>query len=406
MYTFLYTPWQSPAPSGAGPPATGADRTVLRITGIEMREIRIPLRRPFRISSGTRHETRKFLLELRHADGPTCWAECVAAEEPNYTAETVDTAWHALRAWLAPRLLGRELASAREVSAILDVGVRGHRMAKAALEMGAWGLEAVLRSEPLADLLGGTRERVLTGISLGIRERPAELVEDARTALAEGYRKVKMKVRPGEDVEHVRAVREALGPDAPLAVDGNAGYDVLDDLEALRRLDGLGLMMIEQPLDGEDLVRHAWLQEELSTPICLDESVSSPARAEDMTTLGSGRILNLKPGRVGGLAPSLAIHDHCRSRDVPLWCGGMLETGIGRAYNVALASLPGFDLPGDLSPSRRYWERDVVDPEWTMDDEGRVAVPREAPGLGVSVDRDRIEDLTTRAETLSATRAG
>lgn len=373
-----------------------------RIEEIEMREIGLPLRRPFRISSGTRHRTRKCLLELRHPDGPSCWAECVAPEEPNYTAETIDTAWHALREWLAPRLLGREMGSAREAAPLLEDGIRGHRMAKAALEMGVWGLEAVLRSEPLARLLGGTRDRVPTGISLGIRERPADLAEDADRALSRGYRKVKMKVRPGEDVEHVRAVREALGSGAPLAVDGNAAYDVLNDLEALRRLDGLGLMMIEQPLDGEDLVRHAWLQEELSTPLCLDESISSPQRAEDMTTLGSGRIVNLKPGRVGGFAPSLAIHDHCRAHDTPLWCGGMLETGIGRAYNVALASLPGFGLPGDLSPSRRYWERDVVDPEWTMDDDGHVAVPRDEPGPGVTVDRDRIEDLTVRAEVLTA----
>lgn len=375
---------------------------MLTITEVEMREIRIPLRRPFRISSGTRHRTRKCLLELRHADGPSCWAECVAAEEPNYTAETIDTAWFALREWLAPRLLGRELGSAAEASAILAEGIRGHRMARAALEMGAWGLESVLRAVPLAELLGGTRDRVATGISLGLRERPRQLVEDATAALGEGYRKVKMKVRPGEDVEHVRAVREALGADAPLAVDGNAAYDVREDLEALRRLDELGLMMIEQPLDGEDLVRHARLQEELTTPICLDESITGPERAEDMTTLKSGRIVNLKPGRVGGFASSLAIHEHCVSHDTPLWCGGMLETGVGRAYNVALASLPGFGLPGDLSPSRRYWERDVVRPEWTMDEAGRVAVPRDEPGLGVTVDRDRIEDLTVRSELLSA----
>lgn len=375
---------------------------MLELSQIELREIRMPLRRPFRISSGTRHQTRKCLLELRNADGSSCWAECVAPETPNYTAETIDTAWHALREWLVPRLLGRELASARKVSAVLETGIRGHRMARAALEMGAWGLESVVRSEPLAGLLGGIRRRVPTGISLGIRDRPAELVEDATEALEAGYRKVKMKVRPGEDAEHVQAVRKALGPVAPLAVDGNGAYDVRTDLDALRRLDELGLMMIEQPLEGDDLVRHARLQEELATPLCLDESITNPARAEDMTTLGSGRIVNLKPGRVGGFVPSLAIHEHCRTRDVPLWCGGMLETGIGRAYNVALASLPGFGLPGDLSPSRRYWERDVVEPEWTMDDEGHVAVPRQEPGIGVAVDRDRIENLTVRSEVLSS----
>jgi O-succinylbenzoate synthase len=184
-------------------------------------------------------------------------------------------------------------------------------------------------------------------------------------------------------------------------VDGNAAYGE-EDVDRLRRLDGLDLIMIGQPMDAEDLVRHARLQRELSTPICLDESVTSPARAEDMLELGSGRIVNVKPGRVGGFGPSLSIHDLCRGHGVPVWCGGMLETGIGRAYNVALASLPGFGLPGDLSPSRRYWERDVVDPEWTMDGEGRVEVPREEPGLGVTVDRGRIEDLTVRVERLSA----
>lgn len=371
----------------------------VRADRIELREIRLALRRPFRISSGTRRERRALLVRLESADGASSWAECVAAERPDYSPETVDTAWIALREWLAPAVAGRTFEGPDRVSPFLERAVRGHRMARAALEMGLWNLAAVREEESLAELLGGQRRRVETGISIGIQESPGALVERATEAARRGYRKIKLKVEPGADVAYVAAVRKALGAEAALAVDGNAGYR-LGDVDRLRRLDDLGLLMIEQPLDGEDLVRHARLQSELTTPICLDESITSPARAEDMIELGSGRIVNVKPGRVGGFGPSLRIHDLCRSRDLPVWCGGMLETGIGRAYNVALASLPNFRLPGDLSPSSRYWERDVVDPEWTMDEEGRVSVPLDRPGLGVSVDRSRVEELTVRREVI------
>lgn len=379
---------------------TPGKRAEVRAARVELREIRLALRRPFRISSGTRHELRKLLVRLESPGGTSAWAECVAEERPDYSPETVDTAWIALSEWLAPLVAGRTFEHPSRVDPLLCDAVRGHRMARAALEMGMWNLAARRAGRPLADLLGGERRMVETGISVGIQEDPARLVERAREAVRQGYRKVKLKIQPGADVEYVAAVREAVGDEVALAVDGNAAYG-LEDVAHLRRLDDLGLLMIEQPLDAEDLVRHARLQRELSTPICLDESITSPDRAEDMLELGSGKIVNVKPGRVGGLAPSVRIHDLCRERDAPVWCGGMLETGVGRGYNVALASLPGFRLPGDLSPSARYWERDVVDPEWTMDDDGRVSVPWEERGIGVEVDADRIEELTVRRQVIA-----
>ena len=305
-----------------------------------------------------------------------------------------------IEAQVARRVLGRTFAHPVEVHPALEADFRGHNMAKAAVEMGLWGLAAEVAGEPLARFVGGAREAIATGISLGIQDAPERLVEKARAALAQGYRKVKVKIEPRRDLAFLRAVREALGPDAPLMADANNAY-TLADADTLVELDALGLMMIEQPLAWDDLVRHAELQKRLRTPICLDESITSLDRAQDMVTLGSGRIVNLKPGRVGGFAPSLAIHDFCRAQGVPLWCGGMLESGIGRAYNVALASLPGFVLPGDVSPSARYWERDVVTPEWTMED-GMMRVPRDRPGIGVEVDVERVEALTVRSTVLRA----
>ena len=373
---------------------------MIRLDAITLREIRLALREPFRISSGVTSERRILLLELHDASGASTWSECVAGERPNYSPETIDTAWIAVRDWIAPRLLGRTIGHPGQVHGWLEDDFRGHNMAKAGVEMGLWGLGALLEGVPLARFIGGTRDRIATGISLGIQESPARLVEKAAAAVAEGYRKVKIKIGPGKDVEWVRAVREAL-PDAPLMADANNAYTI-DDAERLRQLDGLDLMMVEQPLAWDDLVRHAQLQRLLATPVCLDESITSLDRAQDMVTLGAGRIINIKPGRVGGFGPSLAIHDFCQQHGIPVWCGGMLESGVGRAYNVALASLPNFTKPGDVSPSARYWARDVVDPEWTMDREGMVTVPLAEPGIGVAVDRDRIEALTVRSERVEA----
>lgn len=368
-----------------------------RVQEIELREIRLPLREPFRISSGEVAERRILLVRLTDGDGAIAWSECVAGEHPNYSPETVDTAWLALHDWFGPRLLAADVDRAAEVDAVLASGVRGHRMARASLEMGIWALEAERAGVPLAQRIGGTREHVEVGISIGIQSSPEELVERARAALTDGYRKIKLKIAPGSDIEYVAAVRRALGDTAPLMVDANNAYS-LDDVGTLMRLDEFALIMIEQPLDHEDIVRHAQLQRALRTPVCLDESITSLDRARDMITLGSGRVVNIKPGRVGGFGQSRAIHDVCALHDIPVWCGGMLESGIGRAYNIALSALPNFRIAGDISPSARYWARDIVTPEWTMED-GVMKVPT-AAGIGVAVDMDRVDDLTVRTESL------
>lgn len=372
---------------------------MIQIERLTLRKIRLPLKEPFEISSGTVTDRRIFLLQLRDVNGITAWGECVAGEAPNYTAETVETAWLAIRDWIAPRVLGRTFHHPREIFPVLEENFRGHNMAKAAVEMGAWELAAQIQAVPLSRLLGGTREKIAAGISLGIQKKPEILVEKAAACRAQGYRKIKIKIKPGADVPFVAAVREALGPNAPMMVDANNAFS-LDDIDLLKKLDAFDLIMIEQPLAWDDIVRHAALQKQLKTPICLDESITGLDKAEDMLALGSGRIINIKPGRVGGFAASIAIHDFCAQNGIPVWCGGMLESGIGRAHNVALASLPNFVLPGDLSPSSRYWERDIVTPEWTMDAEGMVTVPLDKPGMGVTVNLDRVDDLTVRCEAV------
>src|SRR3954470_4073153 len=373
----------------------------MHIERVALREIRLPLKEPFRISSGIVTDRRICLLELTDVDGTTGWSECVAGEQPNYSSETIDTAWHALREWLVPRVLDTPIDRPAEIFSLLERNLCGHNMAKAALEMGCWDVAARQAGVPLSQALGGTRDRVPTGISIGIQSSPQALVERARAAYAQGYRKIKVKIQPGADVDYVRAVREALGFDVHLMADANSAYRS-SDAEHLAQLDQFNLIMIEQPLSRDDLVRHAALQQRLKTPICLDESITSVERAEDMIALGSGRIINIKPGRVGGFAVSKGIHDVCQRNAIPVWCGGMLESGIGRAHNVALASLPNFSLPGDLSPSSRYWARDIVQPEWTMDADGMVHVPLDRPGFGVTVNMDRVDDLTVRREELSA----
>ncbi len=375
----------------------------LSLSRITLREIRMPLREPFEISSGRTTERRILLLTLEDRDGTTAWSECVAGERPNYSAETIDTAWLAIRDWIAPRVLGVGISHPKLLDERLRRAFRGHPMAKAAVEMGVWALWAEREGVSLSRLLGGTQATIATGISIGIQESPGALVDRARAALEEGYRRIKIKIRPGADIEYIGAVREALGAAAPLMADANSAY-TLGHADHLADLDAFGLLMIEQPLAQDDLRRHARLQDRLATAICLDESIPHAAAAEDMLALRAGRIVNIKPGRVGGFAQAKAIHDLCRRHAVPVWCGGMLESGIGRAHNIALASLPHFLMPGDLSPSARYWTQDIVTPEWTMDAAGRVTVPLDTPGLGVTVNADRIDELTVRSRTLAASR--
>ena len=373
----------------------------LQVIRVTLREIRLALHEPFEISSGVTTDRRVLLLELEDVDGVTAWSECVAGERPNFSAETIDTAWLAISEWLAPRMLNGSVAHPSVLDEKLGANIRGHRMARGAVEMGGWALWAMRHSQSLSHAIGGTRRAIATGISLGIQRTPDVLVEKACAALAAGYQKIKIKIRPGADIEVIAAVRHALGPDAPIMADANSAYS-LRHADHLADLDPFQLMMIEQPLAHDDLRRHAQLQDHLATPICLDESITNLERAEDMLALGSGRIINIKPGRVGGLTQAKAIHDLCQHSGVPVWCGGMLESGIGRAYNVALASLPNFTLPGDVSPSARYWERDVVIPEWRMDADGMVAVPASEPGLGVRIDMDYVDDLTQRSLTVKS----
>jgi O-succinylbenzoate synthase len=373
----------------------------LRLTRISLREIRLSLREPFEISSGLTTTRRILLVELEDSDGLATWSECVAGERPNFSPETIDTAWLAITEWVGPRALSSSVAHPSALNEKLGANIRGHRMARAAVEMGAWALWAERSQQSLSAVLGGTRDAIGTGISIGIQDTPDALVEKSRAALRAGYQKIKIKIRPGADIEYIAAVREALGPDAPLMADANSAY-TLEDAAHLADLDPFGLMMIEQPLAQDDLRRHAQLQDRIATPICLDESITNVDRAEDMLALGSGRIINIKTGRVGGFDEAKAIHDLCQHSGIPVWCGGMLESGVGRAYNVALASLPNFTLPGDVSPSARYWEQDIVSPEWTMDAHGMVTVPRDRPGIGVHVEMDRVDDLTQRTVTLRA----
>ena len=368
----------------------------MKIRRAELAEIRLRLRERFEISSGTRQDRRILLLRLEGENG-VGWGECVAAEDPSYSYETTETAWHVLRRFVLPEVVGREADGPRDV--LEPVGwIRGHRMAKAAVEMAAWDLDAKRAGLPLARHLGGGGGRVPVGVSIGIQPTDDDLLREVERHLARGYRKIKIKIKPGRDVEMLARVRQRFDDDAPLMADANSAY-TLEDAERLRELDDLDLMMIEQPLAHDDYRDHARLQEELRTPICLDESVRSAGDAALALDLGSCRIVNVKPGRVGGHGSSLEIHELCASRGVPVWCGGMLESGVGRAHNLALATLPGFTIPGDISESARYWEQDVVRPEFELED-GHLRVP-EGPGIGVEPNVERIRELTVRQEVFT-----
>jgi O-succinylbenzoate synthase len=348
------------------------------------------LKEKFEISTGGWDERRVLLLRMESEDGE-CWSECVAAEQPNYSYETPETAWHILTDFVLPAVVGMEFSNPESILEPM-AWIRGHPMALAAVEMGAWGLAATEEGVSLASLLGGTRSAVPVGVSVGLKGTDDELLAEVEKRLSQGYKKIKLKIKPGRDVQMVGKIRDAF-PGAPLMADANSSY-TLSEVDTLRELDGLGLMMLEQPLAYHDLREHALLQAQLETPICLDESIRGPGDARLALELGSGRIINIKPGRVAGFASSLEIHDLCAEQGVPVWCGGMLEAGVGRAYNLALASLSNFLLPGDISESRRYWAEDIVEPEFVME-EGMMPVPT-GTGIGVAVVRDRVERVTNR----------
>ena len=368
----------------------------MRIDRAVLREIPLELREVFEISSGATRARRILLLTLE-SDGIEAWSECVVGQTPGYSYETTETAWHVLTRWLLPALVDTEFDDARQLE--LVPWLRGHPMARAAVEMAGWDLEAKRRNVSLRDLVGGGVDAVPVGVSIGIQKTDRELLDKIEEYTRDGYRKIKIKIKPGRDVEMLHVVRERF-PDVPIMADANSAYTLDADLERLAAMDDYDLMMIEQPLSHEDLLDHAALQKCISTPVCLDESIRSVGDARLALHLGSGRIINIKPGRVGGLASSLAIHDECKGAGWPVWCGGMLESGIGRAHNIALATLPGFTMPGDISNSGRYWAEDIVTPEFEMVD-GMMPVP-EGPGIGVRPRTARIEALTTRMQVFEA----
>jgi o-succinylbenzoate synthase len=367
----------------------------MKIEELTLREISIRLRNPFETSFGTTWARRILLVEAR-CDGVTGWGEVTAGEGPFYNSETTDTAWTIFRKFVAPLTVGKTISTAADVLELLDP-IRGHEMAKAALENALWDAEAKQKGVPLSKLLGGTYTEIASGVSLGIRPDPASLLDVIAKELADGYQRVKVKIKPGKDLAFIEAVRKRY-PDLKLMADANSAYR-LEDAAFLKKFDAFNLMMIEQPLQWDDMYNHSKLQPMLTTPICLDECIHNPAQAQAAVEMGACRIINIKLGRVGGHAEAQRIESFCRSKNVPVWCGGMLETGIGRAHNIAMSTLPGFVLPGDVSASRRYWDEDVIEPEVEVTAQGTIRVPT-APGIGYEVRRKRIEQLTTRQETL------
>jgi len=350
---------------------------------------------PFETSMD-RLEVRRILLLEANIDGVTGWGECVAAEAPFYSPEYADTAWPVLRDFLWPMVKAQKFDSAREVWGLLK-RVRGHNMAKACLEAAAWDAEAKQKGIPLAKLLGGTREEIASGVSVGIKDSVDELVATVTKELSAGYQRIKIKIKPGRDLEQVQRLRQEF-PRIKLMVDANSAY-TLEDFPLLKQLDGFYLMMMEQPLGWDDLYSHIELQKRLETPICLDECVHTEEQARAAVELGACKIINIKLGRVGGFAMARRIHDLCQQHGIPVWCGGMLESGIGRAHNVALATLPNFSLPGDVTASKRYWVEDIIAPEVTVSPQGTIRVPTR-PGIGFEPRRDLIEKLTVRKERL------
>ena len=363
----------------------------MKIDAILMRELKMPLVHPFVTSFGKTTDRRILLIELQ-AEGFTAWGECVAGEHPYFSDEMIDTAWTITETELIPRLLGKDIATGRDVPPML-LQVRGHRMAKAALENAVWDLEAQIKGVSLSKLLGGTRDVIACGVSIGMEMDIPKQLARVEKEVAAGYQRIKLKCQPGYDAKMFAAVRERW-PDILLSCDANSAYQ-LSDAAHIAAWDEFNLLMIEQPLWYDDFYFHAQLQKQIKTAICLDECIRNARDAQAALELGSGRILNIKVGRVGGFTEAIAVHDVAQQHGVPVWCGGMLESGIGRAHNIALSSLPNFSLPGDVSASARYWSEDIIEPEVTVSSTGTIVVPTE-PGRGFAVRSERVEALSVR----------
>ena len=361
----------------------------MKIESITLHHISMPLVAPFETSFGRETDRQCVLITLR-ADGLVGYGECVATRDPGYNYETAGTAWHILKDFVAPLILGQDLRDAEDFQERVE-GIRGHHLAKAGVEMALWDLLGKRAGKSLREMIGGTRDRVDVGVSIGIQESASALVRTVESYLADGYRRVKIKIKPGREIEETSAVRRAY-PDLRLQVDANSAY-TLETADALKSLDDLDLLLIEQPLYEDDIWDHRKLQAQLKTPVCLDESILSPRHARYALEMEACKVINIKPARVAGLSQGIMIHDYCRTQNVPVWCGGMLETGVGRASNLAIASLPGFVLPGDISASDRYYERDITNERFVLNEDSTITVPN-GPGLGVTIDEESLKQFT------------
>ena len=370
----------------------------MHIQQVVLREIQLPLIAPFITSFESFTHRRIILVQVFDDHGMTGWGECVATEEPLYNHEFIDGAWLLLRDYLIPQLFNMDMESP---AAIADkfAPIRGNRMARAAIEAACWDLYAKREQKPLWQILGGTRTEIDCGVSIGIQPSLSEMVEKIERELADGYRRIKLKIKPGLDIQIAGTARERF-PDTPIMLDANSAY-TLADKGVLKELDRFDLMMIEQPLADDDLIDHATLQKQIKTPICLDESIHSVEFARQAHEIDACKIINIKLGRVGGHTEARRIHDYCLGKSIPVWCGGMLETGIGRAHNIALSTLQGFCLPGDVSASKRYWKQDIIEPEVTIDQNGRIKA-QVGIGIGYEVNLKLIDKLTLRKEVVKA----
>lgn len=369
----------------------------MKVDQIIIHHLRMPLVAPFETSFG-RITTRDCLLLEAYGGRLVGYGECVADRDPGYAYETAGTSWLILKDFLVPEILGKEINHPEDIQRLTS-HVRGHRMAKAGLEMAFWDLWGKSLGRPLSELLGGERTRVDVGVSVGLQKSPHALVKAVDAYLQQGYQRVKIKIKPGRDTGDTSAVRRAY-PGLKLQVDANSAY-TLETAAALQPLDDLGLLLIEQPLADDDLWDHRRLQAQFATPLCLDESIVSPRHARQALEMQACRVINIKTGRVGGLSQALRIHELCQAQGVPVWCGGMLETGVGRAANLAIASLPGFSLPGDISATERYYHQDITQERFTLNADSTITVPQ-GPGLGIHLDRGAVQRVSLRELKLSA----
>jgi O-succinylbenzoate synthase len=373
-------------------------RETMKINSITLHHLRMPLVAPFETSFGREIERECVLISI-NADGLTGYGECVATRDPGYNYETAVTATHIIKDFIAPLILGKDVKDADDFQQRVS-GIRGHNLAKAGVEMALWDLIGKRDGKSLKEMFGGVRDKVEVGVSVGLQESPEVLARTVRGYVDAGYARIKIKIKPGRDVGDASAVRKAF-PNIRLQVDANSAF-TLESAQALKPLDELNLLLIEQPLFEDDIWDHHKLQSQFKTPICLDESILSPRHARYAIEMNACKIINIKAGRLGGLSQAVETHDYCRKQNIPVWCGGMLETGVGRASNIALASLPGFTLPGDISASDRYYTRDITRERFTLNSDSTIDVPRGA-GLGVTIDDAALQDFTLNRIELKST---